>query len=96
MASVNLENLHYQLANIHDDRSGGFYAAAGSMMVVTTTAVVVRILCKRSTKTKLSSDDYVIIISLVRLRCQAIVPDKKDILLTKTSFLYMAYAFVSF
>ncbi|MCJ1421393.1 hypothetical protein MMC32_007756, partial [Xylographa parallela] len=65
MASISPAELQYQEANIHDNRSAALYGVGIGMFVATTVAVVSRIMCKRSLKAKLTSDDYLIMLALV-------------------------------
>ncbi|MCJ1382928.1 hypothetical protein MMC17_006041 [Xylographa soralifera] len=65
MANISLAEIQYQEANIHDNRSAALYGVGIGMFVATTIAVVSRIICKRSLKAKLTSDDYMIMLALI-------------------------------
>ncbi|MCJ1439411.1 hypothetical protein MMC27_008805 [Xylographa pallens] len=64
MASISPAEIQYQEANIHDNRSAALYGVGIGMFVATTVAVVSRIMCKKSLKSKLTSDDYMIMLAL--------------------------------
>ena len=72
MASLTPSEIQYQEANIHVNLSAALYGVGIGMFVATTFAVVSRIMCKRSLKAKLTSDDYMIMLALVSCENRAV------------------------
>ena len=59
------EELAYQEAHIHEDRSTGLTVAYVIALVVSTITVALRIVARRISKTPLKADDFTIILALV-------------------------------
>ncbi|MCJ1321323.1 hypothetical protein MMC15_006667, partial [Xylographa vitiligo] len=64
MANISPAEILYQEANSNDNRTATLYGVAIGMFVATTLAVISRVMCKRSLKAKLASEDYMIMLAL--------------------------------
>ena len=60
------EHLEYQQQHGHDNKVAALYGTAVSMAVVAIIAVGLRLVCRQRLKLKLSYDDYIICLALVR------------------------------
>ena len=76
------EEIKYQLAHIHDDRSQGFITSVAIVTALATVAVTLRLLARRWTKVGWAADDYTIMIAVIMawgMVCVArAVPDLED------------------
>ena len=67
MASPNAQEIQYQLAHIHQDRSIDIVVSHAICIVIAVVAVVLRLSSRRICKAPLLADDYMTIAALVRL-----------------------------
>lgn len=63
------EQIEYQLAHRHEDRSGSIIGAITAVTVLATIAVFLRFMARRVIRAKIMADDYFTIAALVRLTC---------------------------
>ncbi|KAI4210361.1 MAG: hypothetical protein LQ351_006810 [Letrouitia transgressa] len=61
------DEVHYQLAHVHDDRSPELYASQIICYVLACIAVALRLISRRLVMAKLQNDDYMILVALVSL-----------------------------
>ena len=59
------EEIKYQLAHIHDDRSQGFITSVAIVTTLATVAVILRVLARRWTKVGWAADDYTIMMAVI-------------------------------
>ena len=67
MAPPSAEEIEYQLAHIHQDRSSDIVVSHAICIVIALIAVVLRFSSRRLCKAPILADDYMIIVALVRL-----------------------------
>lgn len=65
MATLPPGEIEYQLAHIHDDRSGELYGTQITCFALACIAVALRLMSRRLIKAKLMADDYMILFALV-------------------------------
>ena len=66
MAQPNAQEIQYQLAHIHQDRSNDIVVSHSICIVIAVVAVVMRFSSRRLCKAPILADDYMIIVALVR------------------------------
>lgn len=66
MPPPNAQEIQYQLAHIHQDRSNEIVVSHGVCIVIAVVAVILRFSSRRLCKAPLLADDYMIIVALVR------------------------------
>ena len=59
------EEIKYQLAHIHDNRSQGFITSVAIVTTLATVAVILRLLARRWTKVGWAADDYTIMVAVI-------------------------------
>lgn len=67
MGLLSPDEVHYQLAHVHDDRSPELYASQIICYVLACIAVALRLISRRLVRAKLQHDDYMIFVALVGL-----------------------------
>ena len=67
MASLSPSEVQYQQEHIHEDKAANIIAACGICITAAYLAVILRFVSRRLSKTSLQSDDYTIVIALVRI-----------------------------
>ena len=67
MAPPNEQEIQYQLAHIHQDRSNDIVISHGICIVIAVVAVLLRFTSRRICKAPILADDYMTIIALVRI-----------------------------
>ena len=76
MAPPNAQEIQYQLAHIHQDRSNDIVISHAICIVIAVVAVVLRFSSRRLCKAPILADDFMTIVALVRFslnidtRCQ--------------------------
>lgn len=65
MAEPSPSEIQYQLAHIHEDRSGDIVYSHIVCMTLATVAVILRFASRRLCKAAILADDYMIIVALV-------------------------------
>lgn len=60
------EQIQYQLAHRHEDRSGAIAGAISTVTVLATIAVILRFMARRAIRAKIMADDYFTVAALVR------------------------------
>lgn len=86
MALPNTQEIQYQLAHIHEDRSNDIVVSHAICIVIAVVAVVLRFASRRLCKAPILADDFMTIVALVRFslnmynrrqgsRCQIEVTD---------------------
>lgn len=86
MAPPNAQEIQYQLAHIHQDRSNDIVVSHAICIVIAVVAVVLRFASRRLCKAPILADDFMTIVALVsfslnmynrcrRSRCQKEVTD---------------------
>ena len=63
------EQIEYQLAHRHEDRSGAIIGAITAVTILATTAVILRFMSRRVIRAKIMADDYFTVAALVRSIC---------------------------
>lgn len=66
MAPPNAQEIQYQLAHIHEDRSNDIVVSHGICIVIAVVAVLLRFSSRRLCKAPILADDYMTIVALVR------------------------------
>ena len=66
MALPNIQEIQYQLAHIHEDRSNDIVVSHAICIVIAVVAVVLRFASRRICKAPILADDYMTIVALVR------------------------------
>ena len=64
--TLSLDEMQDQLDHLHDNKAPQMVAASISFIVISTVAVILRLVARRMQKIRLGSDDYMIVVSLVR------------------------------
>lgn len=63
------EQVAYQLAHRHEDRSGAIIGAITAVTILATIAVILRFMARRVIRAKIMADDYFTVAALVRSIC---------------------------
>ena len=80
MAPPTEQEIQYQLAHIHEDRSNDIIVSHSICIVIAVVAVVLRFSSRRICKAPILADDYMTIVALVRTfphictPCQCLLP----------------------
>ena len=76
MAPPSVEEIQYQLAHIHQDRSNEIVISHCICIVIAVVAVVLRFFSRRKCKAQILADDYMTIVALVRMSHLVISPSE--------------------
>lgn len=69
MLAATPEQIEYQLAHRHEDRSGAIIGAITAVTILATIAVLLRFMSRRVIRAKIMADDYFTVAALVRFTC---------------------------